>query len=114
MPRVGHQGLRVPGEPVCKAGEARPEEGWGNRPFPISLFRRTAEDVERPEAVTEALCCPHGGTQALPGHPAVRLGEWSLRSCNEPSHCAWLTRVIASHPQDKSLASTDRGPLTVQ
>lgn len=112
MPRVGHQGLRVPGEPVCKAGEASPEEGGRTRPFPISPFKEVALRMWRGQRPYLKHCAaPTGGTQGLPCHPVLKQEEWSLRSCNEPSHCAWLARVTAFHPQDKALESIQRqGP----
>lgn len=42
---VGRHGIWVPGEPVCKAGEASPEEERRTRSFPKSLFKRLEPGV---------------------------------------------------------------------
>lgn len=42
---VGRHGILVPREPVCKAGEASPEEKRKTRPFPKSLFKRLETGV---------------------------------------------------------------------
>lgn len=101
---VGRHGIWVPGEPVCKAGEASPEERWRIRPsLIIGIQKVGARDVWRPEALTEALCCPQGvqGHWAeLSGSSRLKMGGMNLRSCSQPFPfiVLRLLKVLASHP----------------
>lgn len=96
MARVGHHGIWVPGEPVCKAGKASSEEGWRTRPSPYRCSRGWRWGCAQARALNESTVLPPwAGARGFNvtglnylAHPILKLEEWSLSTGNEPSHCA--------------------------